>query len=46
MVLAQAHSMYIYHSDLKLDNVMYTTHDRSEIKITDWSLGKISTENP
>ena len=38
--LAQAHSENIYHRDLKPDNIMYTTRDRSEIKITDWGLGK------
>jgi serine/threonine protein kinase len=38
--LAQAHSENIYHRDLKPDNIMYTTRDRSEIKVTDWGLGK------
>ena len=38
--LAQAHSENIYHRDLKPDNIMYTTRDRFEIKITDWGLGK------
>ena len=38
--LAQAHSEKIYHRDLKPDNIMYTTSNRYEIKITDWGLGK------
>jgi eukaryotic-like serine/threonine-protein kinase len=38
--LAQAHSENIYHRDLKPDNIMFTTSARSEIKITDWGLGK------
>ena len=38
--LAQAHSANIYHRDLKPDNIMYTNPSRSEIKITDWGLGK------
>jgi serine/threonine-protein kinase len=38
--LAQAHTENIYHRDLKPDNIMYTSPDRSEIKITDWGLGK------
>jgi serine/threonine protein kinase len=38
--LAQAHSANIYHRDLKPDNIMYTTSIRSEIKVTDWGLGK------
>jgi serine/threonine-protein kinase len=38
--LAQAHSTNIYHRDLKPDNIMYTTPNRSEIKVTDWGLGK------
>jgi eukaryotic-like serine/threonine-protein kinase len=44
--LVQAHSENIYHRDLKPDNIMYTTPTRSEIKITDWGLGKdISQES-
>ena len=38
--LAQAHSSDIFHRDMKPDNVMYTDYHRSEIKITDWGLGK------
>jgi serine/threonine-protein kinase len=38
--LAQAHTESIYHRDLKPDNIMYTNSSRSEIKITDWGLGK------
>ena len=38
--LAQAHSSGIYHRDLKPDNIMYTTRDRAQIKITDWGLGR------
>jgi len=38
--LAQAHSEKIYHRDLKPDNIMYTTPNKYEIKITDWGLGK------
>lgn len=38
--LAQAHSQKIYHRDLKPDNIMYTTPNRYEIKLTDWGLGK------
>ena len=38
--LAQAHSSDIFHRDLKPDNIMYTNSHRSEIKITDWGLGK------
>jgi len=38
--LAQAHSSDILHRDLKPDNIMYTDPHRSEIKITDWGLGK------
>ena len=38
--LAQAHTEGIYHRDLKPDNIMYTNSSRSEIKITDWGLGK------
>jgi serine/threonine protein kinase len=38
--LVQAHSSDIFHRDLKPDNVMYTNSHRSEIKITDWGLGK------
>ena len=37
--LAQAHSLGIYHRDLKPDNVIYTEPNRAEIKITDWGLG-------
>ena len=45
-VLAQAHSVNIYHRDLKPDNILYTSPDRSEIKIADWGLGKdISRES-
>lgn len=44
--LAQAHSVNIYHRDLKPDNILYTRPDRSEIKIADWGLGKdISRES-
>jgi serine/threonine protein kinase len=44
--LAQAHSANIYHRDLKPDNILYTSPDRSEIKIADWGLGKdISRES-
>jgi serine/threonine-protein kinase len=38
--LAQAHTAGIYHRDLKPDNIMYTTPDRAQIKITDWGLGR------
>ena len=38
--LAQAHSLKLFHRDLKPDNIMYTDPSRSEIKITDWGLGK------
>jgi serine/threonine-protein kinase len=38
--LAQAHSAGIYHRDLKPDNIMYTSKDRAQIKITDWGLGR------
>jgi serine/threonine protein kinase len=38
--LAQAHSVGIYHRDLKPDNIMYTSKDRAQIKITDWGLGR------
>ena len=38
--LAQAHSSNLFHRDLKPDNIMYTDPSRSEIKITDWGLGK------
>ncbi len=38
--LAQAHSLSIYHRDLKPDNIMYIDGDRSSIKITDWGLGR------
>jgi len=38
--LAQAHSSNIFHRDLKPDNIMYTDHNKAEIKITDWGLGK------
>jgi eukaryotic-like serine/threonine-protein kinase len=38
--LAQAHSLSIYHRDLKPDNIMYIDRDRSTIKITDWGLGR------
>ncbi|HJU34950.1 MAG TPA: serine/threonine-protein kinase [Nitrososphaera sp.] len=38
--LAQAHSAGIYHRDLKPDNIMYTSNDRVQIKITDWGLGR------
>ena len=38
--LAQAHSSNIFHRDLKPDNIMYTDPSRSEVKITDWGLGK------
>jgi serine/threonine protein kinase len=38
--LAQAHSAGIYHRDLKPDNIMYTSSDRAQIKITDWGLGR------
>lgn len=38
--LAQAHSAGIYHRDLKPDNIMYTSNDRAQIKITDWGLGR------
>ncbi len=38
--LAQAHSSEIFHRDLKPDNIMYTDRTRSEIKVTDWGLGK------
>jgi serine/threonine protein kinase len=38
--LAQAHSMSIYHRDLKPDNIVYVDGDRSSIKITDWGLGR------
>jgi len=44
--LAQAHSVNIYHRDLKPDNILYISPDRSEIKIADWGLGKdISRES-
>ena len=32
--------MSIHDRDLKPDNIMYTNSSRSEIKITDWGLGK------
>jgi serine/threonine protein kinase len=38
--LAQAHSAGIYHRDLKPDNILYTSEDRAQIKITDWGLGR------
>lgn len=38
--LAQAHSLGIYHRDLKPDNIMYVDDDRTAIKITDWGLGR------
>jgi serine/threonine protein kinase len=38
--LAQAHSSNLFHRDLKPDNIMYIDPSRSEIKITDWGLGK------
>lgn len=38
--LAQAHSAGIYHRDLKPDNILYTSKDRAQIKITDWGLGR------
>ena len=38
--LAQAHSEKIYHRDLKPDNIIYTTPNRSEVKVADWGLGK------
>jgi serine/threonine protein kinase len=38
--LAQAHSAGIYHRDLKPDNIMYTSNDKAQIKITDWGLGR------
>jgi serine/threonine protein kinase len=38
--LAQAHSVGIYHRDLKPDNIMYTSSDKAQIKITDWGLGR------
>ncbi|HKG86886.1 MAG TPA: serine/threonine-protein kinase, partial [Nitrososphaeraceae archaeon] len=38
--LAQAHSAGIYHRDLKPDNILYTSSDRAQIKITDWGLGR------
>jgi serine/threonine-protein kinase len=38
--LAQAHSAGIYHRDLKPDNIIYTSSDRAQIKITDWGLGR------
>ena len=38
--LAQAHTAGIYHRDLKPDNIMYTSPDRAQIKITDWGLGR------
>jgi serine/threonine protein kinase len=38
--LAQAHSEKIYHRDLKPDNIIYTTPNKYEIKVTDWGLGK------
>jgi serine/threonine protein kinase len=38
--LAQAHSAGIYHRDLKPDNIIYTSNDKAQIKITDWGLGR------
>jgi serine/threonine-protein kinase len=38
--LAQAHAAGIYHRDLKPDNIMYTSPDKAQIKITDWGLGR------
>jgi len=38
--LAQAHSSNLFHRDLKPDNIMYIDPSRSEVKITDWGLGK------
>ena len=38
--LAQAHGEKIYHRDLKPDNIIYTTPNKYEIKVTDWGLGK------
>jgi serine/threonine-protein kinase len=38
--LAQAHSAGIYHRDLKPDNIIYTSRNLAQIKITDWGLGR------
>ncbi|HZD34616.1 MAG TPA: serine/threonine-protein kinase [Nitrososphaeraceae archaeon] len=38
--LAQAHSSYVYHRDLKPDNIIFTDDTRSSIKVADWGLVK------
>ena len=38
--LAQAHSSYVYHRDLKPDNILFTDDTKSSIKLADWGLVK------
>lgn len=38
--LEVAHNSGVYHRDLKPENIMYTNSSRTQIKITDWGLGK------
>ena len=38
--LAQAHSSYVYHRDLKPDNIIFTDDTMSSIKVADWGLVK------